>query len=84
MLLEPIVFLSLSPLILPIYRYTPTIIGAEVTLPNFVNALEGGTSQVCVSISPFFIRERDVVVMLTLIPNSQFVSKCPRFQASYH
>lgn len=60
------------------------IIGAEVTLPKFVNALEGGTSQVCASVDMFPVRERDVILMFTLIPNSQFASKCPRFQAGYH
>jgi hypothetical protein len=55
-------------------------LGAEVTLPEFMSALEGTSSQVCASVNPDCIRERDVILMITLIPNSQFASKHPIFQ----
>ena len=52
----------------------------EVTLPQFVNAAEGDAFKVCASVDAVYpMRERDVILMFTLTPDSMFASKCPRF-----
>ena len=48
----------------------------EVTLREFANSTEGDTLEVCASVYP--MRERDVILMFTLTPDSMFASKCPR------
>ena len=54
-------------------------IGVEVTLPESMNRTEGDTFEVCASVDAVYpMRERDVILMFTLTPDSMFASKCPR------
>ena len=46
----------------------------EVTLPEFVNATEADSFEVCASVSSMQ-RERDVILIFNLMPDSMFASK---------
>lgn len=49
-----------------------------VNLPESINVTEGDTFEVCASVNedcPTCMRDRDVVLMITLTPDSEFASK---------
>ena len=54
--------------------------GVEVSLPEFMNTTEDSTFQVCASVSP--MRERDVILMFTLMPDREFSSFASKYNIS--